>query len=300
MEYVIGIDGGGTKTAIALANEEGRIFQTERGAPSSWRNVGIENSAKNIYRLIEKIQGEKKVSVYYITLAAVEEEHKERKEEFISLLRKKGVKGEIVVESDQLAAFRTGTAKKNGIILIGGTGAVACGWRGRRKEKASGWGYLADEGSAFYVGIEGYRSLQKSMDGRAPKTKMQEIIFDEWGIKSGVELNNVIYSDFMRKVPMLSEVVGRAGDEDDKIAKEILREAAKELALTTKTVFYKLRFEESFPMVLSGGMFSSHILKKSVSRRIKKFAPKANIIVPKRKPVEGAVMLAIEYRKKWK
>ena len=81
----------------------------------------------------------------------------------------------------------------------------------------------------------------------------------------------------------------------DKIAKEILVEAGKELALTGKTAIKKLILSHRarFSLVLTGGMFKSKIILDTVKKEIKKFAPKVQFIRPKQEPVMGAVKLAL-------
>ncbi len=277
-----------------LADKKGTVLGKEKNGSSSWRNVGIEVAAENVFRLIRKISKGKEVSVYCIALAAVEEEHKDRKEEFVKKLREKGLKGEVFVVSDQLSAFRAGTDKKDGVVLICGTGAVARGWKRGREEKASGWGYLADEGAAFYTGIEGYRAIQKSLDGRGEKTKISDILFREWKIKTSEELNKRVYGKFMESVPFISIAVGKAGDRKDKVAISILEKGAKEAVLSLKAVVEKLNFQESFPVVLTGGMFNSKVFLSCFKKETKKIVPEGKQILLKKDPAEGAVKLALE------
>ncbi|KPJ56774.1 hypothetical protein AMJ49_03825, partial [Parcubacteria bacterium DG_74_2] len=175
-EYVIGIDGGGTKTLVALANLEDKILKRTKAGPSNPRNIGIEKSVSNISqgikKVIKNIKKEKIVSIF-IALPAVEEEFKPAKKKISALLGFS--QNKINVGSDQLAAFRSGTDKKQGIVLIAGTGCVAHGWRSEKQAKTSGWGYLNDEGSAFWVGQKAYQAIWKDLDGRGPKTLITKL-----------------------------------------------------------------------------------------------------------------------------
>ncbi|MCF7845514.1 MAG: hypothetical protein K9M12_02000 [Candidatus Pacebacteria bacterium] len=294
--YVIGVDGGGTKTTVALADESGEILSIERGGPSNIRNVGLEVAVENIFNAIKKVKKEESVSRYCIALASVEEEQEDKKEEVVKMLKEKGLEEEIFIESDQLPAFKAGTDENDGVVIIAGTGAVCRGWRSYKDYKTNGWGYLAGEGSAFYAGIETYRAVQKSFDGRGEKTKMEEILKEEWGVESAIDFNKKVYPNFMEALPQLSVVLDKAEQQGDYVARNILEKTSDELFLSAKTVIEKLDFREvKFPVVFSGGMFKSDLLKESLSSKILMFAPKAEVIILKEDPVKGAVKMAMKF-----
>jgi len=322
--YVIGVDGGGTKTEVALADLEGKILKLARTGPSSPRNVGIGKGAENIAQAIKKVKMGRKVDLIFVGLAAIEEEYKFEKEKIKREILKKlrDFKGKLIIDSDQIVAFRSGTKEKNGIVLISGTGCVCHGWRrlkptqGRgvslresalrpdhppasrapKEAKVSGWGWLNDEGSGFWAGQKGFQAILKELDGRGPKTLITKLIFKEWKSKNKENLLKKIYSrDSIRQISLMSGSIDRAAEKGDKIAKNIMAEAGKELALAVKTVIKKLNFEkEKFPLVLVGRMFKSKIVLETAKMEIKKLAPKIQFIQPKENPVVGAVKLAIE------
>ena len=76
-KFVIGVDGGGTKTTAAIAGSRGKILAFGKSGPSGPRNVGIKTAAGNIAKAIEKVLKKcgknKKVLSTYIGLAGVEE-----------------------------------------------------------------------------------------------------------------------------------------------------------------------------------------------------------------------------------
>ncbi len=292
--YIIGVDGGGTKTTVALADEKGEVISQKVGGPSNWRNVGVSESAEVVFSLIREVKKEKEVSFSFIALAGIEEEWKGEREEFIEILKEKGLEGEVVLGSDQLAAFRAGTGEKEGVVVICGTGTMARGFRNGEDVKASAWGYLADEGSAFYVGIEGYRAVQKAFDGRGERTKITDILKREWGVESPEGLNEKVYGDFYKNIPLLSVMVGEAGREEDEVAVSILKKAGEEVALSAKTVIKNLGFREKFPVVISGGMFNSEIFLAVFKEEVVRFDSKVDIVLLKEDPVRGAVKLALE------
>lgn len=300
--YVVGVDGGGTKTVAALADLNGKILKTRKTGPASARNIGLKNAAKNVIEAIVKILPGKKIKIssVFIGLPGIQERPelapKIRKE----LLKDRRIyrvfKGKFKIASDQIVAFRTGTDKKDGVVLIAGTGCVAHGWRKGKEVKASGWGWLADEGSAFWTGQRGYQEILKELDGRGPQTLITKLVFRKWRPKRRKDLREKIYSgDFVRQIASMSGVIDLAAEKGDSKAFSIMKAASEELALSAATVIKQLRFRnEEFILVLIGRMFKSRNVLNNLKKIIKKFAPKVEFIRPKKEPVIGAVKLAIE------
>lgn len=301
--YVIGVDGGGTKTIAVLANLDGKILKLVKTGPASFVKVGLRETIFNIIKGIEKLLNKnkkKQILSTFIGLAAIEE-HKEMRKIIIKNLKRQPkvspiFKGKVTIGSDQITGFRGGTDEKDGVVLISGTGAVAHGWLNKKEAHASGWGWLGDEGSAFWLGQRAYQVVLKELDGRGPKTLITNLFFRKFKVKKAEDLKKKIYlkNNLIKNVSSLSLLVDKAACKGDKIAKNLLVEAGKELALAANTVIKKLDFKKrEFPLVLIGGMFKSKIVPRTVKKEIEKLAPKVKFIRPK-KPVIGAVKLAIE------
>jgi N-acetylglucosamine kinase-like BadF-type ATPase len=297
-QYIIGIDGGGTKTEAALADLHGKIFKIAKAGSASPRNVGIKKAVENIIEVIKKVKGVKEIDSIFVGMPAVEEEYKLKKETIKReiLKRLKDFKGKLIIVSDQLVAFRSGTDKKDGIVLIAGTGCVCHGWREKKEAKTSGWGWLADEGSGFWTGQKGFQAVLKELDGRGPKTLITKTLFKEWKIKNKTDLLNKVYLNFsIRQISLISKLVDKAADRGDKVARDIMIKAGKELTQSAITVIKKLNFQnEKFPIVLVGGMFDSKTVSHFFKREVKKIAKKTQFLRAKVGPVIGAVKLAIE------
>ena len=303
LHYVIGVDGGGTKTVAALANLRGKILTQSRSGSSNPRNVGIKKAVLNITRAVKPLLKRKKgkITSVAIALPAIEEEYRGRKKEILKFLRvqkeiPKIFQGEVEIFSDQLVAFRAGTDEKDGVILIAGTGSVAHGWRKNRDVKASGWGWVADEGSAFWVGHKAIQVILKDLDQRGEKTLLTELAFKEFKVKEINAFLKKLYSENITFIiPRFSIICDKASQKGDRIAREIMKEAGRELALAANTVIKKLHFQkQKFPLVLVGSVFKTKIVFETMKREIKKIAPRAQFIHLKKAPVLGAIKLAIE------
>jgi len=284
--FVIGVDGGGTKTLVALANLKGKILKINKeNFSSSPRNLGIKKATFNLAKAIKKVLPKKgKILATFIGLPAITEEYRLKIKKIEKELKKhkeilKIFEGKVKIDSDQKVAFRAG-AKKDGIVLIAGTGCVAHGWKGKKEVKISGWGYLADEGSSFFVGQKSFQAILKSIDKREKKTALKDLTFKKLKLKNEIDFINFIYKNPLQNVPLISLFCDLAAKRGDKVAKRILLEAAREAVLNVKVAVKKLNFKnEKFPLVLAGGLFKSEFFLKNLKKEVKKFAPKVKFIL---------------------
>jgi tRNA threonylcarbamoyl adenosine modification protein (Sua5/YciO/YrdC/YwlC family) len=303
-EYVIGVDGGGAKTTALLADLQGKILARAKTGSSHPRYLGIKKAADSvafvIEKILEKIGKNGKISATFLGLPGIEEEFKAKrglvKKE---LLRHKKIsrifEGKVMIGSDQLAGFRSGTDEKDGLALIGGSGSTCHGWKGGREIKIDGWGYLSETGSAFFIGRRTLQTVLKEVDGRRKKTLLAKKVLRGLGVKNKEQLIRLVYSKFpMEIIPSISLYCNAAAEAGEKSARNILIDAGKELALSAKTAINELSFSKNkFPLVLVGSMFNSRIILDVVKKGIKKSAPKVNFIRPEVEPAVGAVKLAI-------
>lgn len=304
-QYIIGVDGGGAKTVVAIADLKGKILAKIKTVSSHPRNLGLKKATDNlslaIAEILKKVKKGEKINATFLGLPAMEEEFKLKKDIIKKeLFKHKEISliftGKVIIGSDQLVGFRSGTDEKNGIVLNAGSGSVVHGWSGRREVKICGWGYLSEMGSAFFVGQKTIQAIFKDLDGRDKKTLMTKLIFQRLKIKKKEDLIKLIYSkEPMEIVPYFSIICDFASKKGDEVAKKILIETEKELVLSAKTAIKKLNFQKrKFPLILIGSMFKSKILLELVKKEIRKFAPKAKFIRPTVEPVIGAVKLALE------
>jgi N-acetylglucosamine kinase-like BadF-type ATPase len=299
-QYVIGVDGGGTKTAVALADMEGKIVARAVTGIANPRNVGLAVAAKNIAQGISKVTARRKnarVMSVFIGMPALEEEYKSKKPEILKELKKQipGIfRGRVALGSDQTVAFRSGATGPDGIVAISGTGCAVHGWNGGKEAKVNGWGWLADEGSAFWVGQKTFQAILKSYDGRVPDTILEKTALRNLKFKNLDKLVNFGYTNAAENIPLLFRVCDDAANRGDKVAREILIQAGKEISLSVREVASKLHFFEQVPLVLVGGAYTSRWVADTAMDGIERYYPGKFDFVVVADPVAGAVKLALE------
>jgi N-acetylglucosamine kinase-like BadF-type ATPase len=238
-----------------------------------------------------------KVGAACIGLAGVS--HPDHHRQMLAALKEALPIPDITLETDARVALAGATGAEPGVVIIAGTGSIACGVNSRgRFARAGGWGpTMGDEGSGSYIGRRALESVMMSYDYRGEPTSMMEPILRHFGVTSPPELPPVIYDDpdkAMREIAQLSKIAVRAAEEGDKVARGILKDAAKELAVAVIAVIEQLRMErDEFQIAYVGGVFEAGgLILDHLREEIRSFAPRAEIAPPIDPPVIGAAKMA--------
>lgn len=264
--YVLGIDGGGTKTSGVVADEHGTVYMQANGGSSNPNTLSQENFEEVLFKLLNDLQQQNpevfsKLEICFAGMSGVGESGRDA--EFAGLLKRKLPEGtEVIVRNDAYNALYSGTLGNPGIVQIAGTGSITFGINyEEKKARCGGWGYLFDDaGSGYYFGKEGLRSVFEYGDGRGPATAMTERILSHFGMADIPDLIGSIYGDEHPRsvIARLSPIVVEAAEAGDTVAKEIICRACEEMMKCIEACHRKL-FAPDHPtvIVLSGGVFTN-------------------------------------------
>src|SRR5690606_36524088 len=169
MAYYVGIDGGGTRTTLAVADAEGRelIRRTgPAGLVDPRRPAATAELLVGLIRETAAAAGQEGPATGLCAGLAGVGNVTERELVQGSLLRS-GVAEQVLVVSDGETALHGALGGGPGILLIAGTGSVAYGRsEDGRVARCGGWGMIVgDEGAGYRVGQEGLRAALLSADG---------------------------------------------------------------------------------------------------------------------------------------
>jgi len=305
--YFLGIDGGGTKTHFALADQDGNILARAKTGQMNVHNASekeIKDHLKQGWRLICE-QAHITPATHLAGIAAglagldAPQDFAEAKQVFAAFFKRQKPR-HVTLVNDTVIGLFAGSQEKNAIAVIGGTGSNCYGHNARGKQAwAGGLDYLlSDEGSGYEMGVKALKASAKSADGRGPKTKLESMILKHFRVKTIRELIPLVYGHGFGKfdIGQIALLVEKAALAGDKIAKQIAQEAANELLLLVRTVAQKLAFTKStvFDVVMIGGVLQHDpIVTRVFKKGLKISFPKARPIIPQSDPVMGAVRLAL-------
>ena len=302
MAFYLGIDGGGSKTAALVTDENGAARGRGLAGGSNHLRVGIETATRNIERAVNIALVESGIAIREIEYAycgIAGSDHPEHHERVVDSLKTFFPRGNFIVDTDARIALTGAVGFGSGVVIIAGTGSVAFGRNEQGAEcRAGGWGpILGDEGSAYAIGCDGLTAVLRAHDGRGPKTALTDLLCREHGMCDPADLPRYIYAatthadDIARYGTMVME----AAKEGDAVAQAIVDRAAFDLAECVIAVARRLNIAaESFPVAYVGGaFFAGEQLLGPMRANINAAAPRAHLISPLHTPVEGAAMMAI-------
>lgn len=300
MEWILGIDGGGTKTTGCAGDPTGKVYgQVESGA-SNYHVVGIGGFKTAIGEVIAKAESafglsRSKLRLLSLGLAGVD---RPRDREIIAAaLADLGLACRFIVNNDAKIALAAGNGAVRGIVLIAGTGSIAYGVNARGQSfRAGGWGHLiSDEGSGYDIGRQGLLRGIKAWEGREGPSVLLEKIMDYLQVADMDELIGAVYNPAASKafIASLAEVVTAAAREGDPLARGILADAAKELAGLVESVLERgFPGEASVPVCGYGSLLrNSELIRKDIIRH---FAGRIRFLLPEEDPVAGALRIGVD------
>lgn len=299
----LGVDGGGTKTHIALMNAAGKVTCEGFAGPSNPLRVGVETAVSNILKAINEACDRSGLSRGDITAATLglagvrRADLRQRiKESFSERMRVRRTE----VTTDAEIAWFASTLGKPGLVVIAGTGSVCFGKDDHGKIAVSGgWGPLAgDEGGGVGIARDALHAVAKASDGRGLHTKLSKRASEYFRAAGPENLIVAIYSpqvDNARIAGFAREVVETAKD-GDKIAIGIIEEAGRELGTAATAVIKKLKLDRrKIPIGCVGSIFKAgELLTGPMLQTISAVAPKAYLTEPLMPPSHAAALMSLQ------
>jgi N-acetylglucosamine kinase-like BadF-type ATPase len=302
-KYWLGIDGGGTNCRAVVANDRGVVLGEGHADAANFIRVGLEAAVRHVTQAADEACGRAGIEVRQLSAACAGlagTSHPDHHRQMLAALKAALPIPHITLETDARVALAGATGNQPGVVIIAGTGSIACGINARgRFARAGGWGpAMGDEGSGSYIGRRALEAVVMAYDYRGEATAMLDPILRHFGVSSPPELPPVIYDDPERalgEIAQLSKVVVRAAQDGDAVATEILGDAAVELARAAAAVIEQLRMEQDcFQIAYVGGVFEAgELILKPMREEIMKVAPNARVEPPQEPPVIGAVKMAM-------
>jgi glucosamine kinase len=289
-DLILGIDGGGTKMMVALADKRGRVLRTGLGGGVNamdnpdWRS--------ELEKHMEPFRNEARLTAVAAALPVYGE-----------VAHLSGLLEETIgqafpnartkVLNDVDAAHLGALAGKPGILLLSGTGSMA--WARNvdgKSARTGGWGdIVGDEGSSYWIGRLALNMVSQSLDGRRPASALTNAVFDQLQLDPTAPMDSLCAwatSHAKRStIAALSAVVDRTAKAGDETAIALLELAADELARHHRAIAGHC--EPGAEWTFAGGTFQSATLLKSLEQRIGSSA-----IAPRLSPIGGAIFAAAQ------
>ena len=208
------------------------------------------------------------------------------------------------VDNDMVCGWAGSLGCEDGINIVAGTGSIGYGQRLGVGARAGGWGeHFSDEGSAYWIAMQGLNVYSRMSDGRRPLGPLHALINGALNLRTDLDLCAHVYGANARsrgELAQLSPTVAKAAALGDEAAVEIFRSAGSELAQIAETLRRKLGYEpgESVKLSWSGGAFAAgDVLMKPFREALRSTGAAFDLRQPLHEPHRGAALLAAKLAK---
>lgn len=298
MKYYLGVDGGGTKTAFALSNENNEILAEVQTSGCSYLEIGIEGVLLSLQKGIRECLNQSGVDLCQSICIGLPcyGENQAIDSEIEMRLKVMFPDSKLLLVNDAVVGWAGSLEAKEGIHLVAGTGSLAIG-KGIGKEfaRSGGWNeFFSDEGSCYWVARKTMQLFSKQSDGRVEKGPLYTIIKEKYQLNHDFELIDYILkiADVRNQVADFQKIALEAADAGDKSVQRLYEKAAEELAEMAISVKNQLTWN-FLPVKVSyyGGLFHA---EKWVLPKLKDILAKngCELHQPIASAVQGALFLA--------
>ena len=288
INYLLGIDAGGTKTDFVLTDRQFTIIKKCTLGSANPVDVGIEQM---LYILREGIEyccdgiSPDEISCFAGIAGGITGGYKEIIHSFLSQF---GF-GSFCNGSDIDNCIAMTLEANDGVCVIMGTGVVAFCQHKHELHRIGGWGYLLDKGGSGYnIGADALYCALGCYDGRGGSLLIKKLIEKKLH-KTIPDAIPEIYIGGKTKIASFAPIVFDAYKQQDDYAESILDRNVKEVADLIKTA-YKIAKTEDLPAYICGGLAHE---KDILHPFFKKYLTHDNLHFTTARPVNGALLKAL-------
>ena len=301
MSYVIGVDGGSTKTDAVVANLEGRPLGAGRRGCANWELVGEGGAAETIFDAIRCALDRAKADlseVQHVHIAGAGLDWPEDDGRLRGALDRFLRDVPLTLENDSFLGARACTPAAHGITVSAGSGVCASHLSAGGEKYF--YGYFGELGGGTAVDDLTLHAIVRAEDGRGPKTALTTVIPQATGHASVSALLRALTRE-KYEIPhtAIRPSLFQAAAQGDAVAIEVVRTFGHELALLATNLLRKFALRGTGPYVVaSGSLFTrtGSLLFDVFQGLVNEADPTARVKLNDRPPVAGAVRAALHAR----
>jgi N-acetylglucosamine kinase-like BadF-type ATPase len=293
--YVMGVDGGATKTLAAVLDLRERTLHLGHGASSNADAVGARAATQSLLRATGEALDRAGIEPGRVdgAVLAVAGTDTGAVAEHVRAARPAGW----VVVNDVVGAWAAATGAQPGVGAISGTGSNVFGvGPGGRSWRAGGWGHiLGDEGSGYWLATRSLRAALADRDHSGPRTALSEAAVRFFGARSIEQLATIVYAKPLKKGEIAAFAIetARVAHAGDGVARALYARAARELGAQVLAVIEQTGLQGRFPVGLIGSAFKAGALfADPLTELLRQTAPLVGVSIVETAPVGGCLLLA--------
>jgi N-acetylglucosamine kinase-like BadF-type ATPase len=303
---ILAVDGGNSKTDLAIVDSDGRLLAALRGPTTSHQQIGFDPGIERMAGLVADLRGwaglaadtpPARIGAFGLAGADTPGDTRRLTEALVA----RGLAAEGFVVNDAFMPIRAGSDRGWGVALICGQGVNAAGIApdGRTARLAALGDISGDWGGGHDIGTAALGAAVRARDGRGARTTLEALVPARFGVTRPIDVTRRIEAGTLahRRLAELSPVVFAAAGSGDAVARSILDRQADELVAMARSIIVRLHLTRLDPtVVLAGGVFASHddAFDARVVDGIRATAPGATVRRSEGLPVLGAALLGLD------
>src|SRR5213595_2777808 len=289
-EKILGVEGGGTKTAWVLVERAGNelcVLDQGKLPPANLRLA----TPGELQAIFSELPKEITSAGIFVAGCGTEED----RQSLTRLCAEIWPQAKIVVGSDRDSGLAAALGHGDGIVVNAGSGSSITGRRDKRIENAGGWGHiLGDAGGGYFLSLQALRLILREYDLHRGEVQFTTKVLRALSLNNLDELVRWAQTADKMEIAMLAPVVLEAAAGGDARMTEIIEEGARVLCEYTEAVASRLHLLAP-KVALMGGLFHrDSIYRHAYRRKLKKNLPDARVTIAERAPELGAAWLATE------
>jgi N-acetylglucosamine kinase-like BadF-type ATPase len=296
---ILAVDGGNSKTDVALIGADGTVIAHARGPLSSPHHLGLDGCLDVLQDLVDAtgLDG-RRADVAQVMLAGVD--FPEEEELVHAAVATRGWASRTQVANDTFAVLRAGTERGWGVAITCGAGinCVGVGPDGRHVRFPALGRITGDWGGGYDVGEEALYAAARSEDGRGPTTQLERLVPQHFGLESPLEVAHQIHLGAIPRNQIVELApVALAAAADDAVAASIRDRLVEEiLALVRATVTRLGLVAEPVEIVVGGGLMrrADADLLGRVETGLRAVGPRLELRRTTLPPIVGAALLGLD------
>jgi len=296
-KYILGVDGGGTKTDVVIADENGKVISTASNGGANWERMGIAQALDSLEEVITKAATDAGINTSEISSASFAIAGIDWPEDiklYLPIPKRLGI-SKYEIMNDAFAALYAGSESLEGIVSIAGTGGKTAGIYRGKKVQSMGMELGEGGGAGQLVGLA-LEYIAMQFHNTASESALYELIPKALGKKPGIEFFESVARNGVRLDESLAPLVFELADKDDVGALYAVKKTALQHAKDVCGIAKQLGIEnEAINIVRAGGLHTAgnKAFDNEFENYLKQNLPNAKSIVLATAPVMGAVLSAL-------
>ncbi len=301
---VLAVDGGNSKTDLALVAKDGSVLALVRGPLSSPHHIGVEGCLAVLEGLLAgavraaDLEAPRVAEIAELLMAGVDFPAEE--ETLREAVAERSWASRVHVGNDTFAVLRAGTDRAWGVAVTCGAGINCVGVApdGRHARFPALGAITGDWGGGYDLGLAAVSAAARSEDGRGPRTSLERAVPGHFGLTTPSELAEAIHTGRIeqRRVIELAPLV-LAESTDDAVAAEIVQRLAAEVVALARVALMRLELtDKPVEVLLGGGVLqdADGDLLAAIAAGLKEAAPGVTVRPTASPAIVGAALLGLD------